>query len=439
MTGGTWTIHNKVRPGVYINFNNAPQPLGAVGERGVVTMPLILSWGEPKKVLSVEAGNGTAELLGYPITAPQLLLVREALKRARTLLLYRVNEGAKASATAGELVATARYGGVRGNDIAIVVEANVDHPSLFDVRTLVDGTETDVQTVADIAGLKPNAWVAWNASGALTATAGVPLAGGSDGDAATSDYMDYLDAVETLEFQTMALPVSDAELKGVFAAFVSNMRDGEGRKVQLVTANYAEADYEGVISVKNGVVLSDGTALTPEQATAWVAGATAAAGVNASLTYAAYDGAVDASPRFTHSQTVAALNNGEFLFTGGTGRAIVEQDINTFTGYTPQKGRHFSKNRVMRVLDAINNDLARVFGSYFVGKVSNDADGRNLLKSECINYLSQLQNLGAITGFDSQSDIAIAPIEGQADGVYIELNVQPVDAVEKIYIRVEVR
>lgn len=48
--------------------------------------------------------------------------VREALKRAGTLLLYRLNEGVKAAVTNNGLQVTAKYGGVRGNDLSIVIE-----------------------------------------------------------------------------------------------------------------------------------------------------------------------------------------------------------------------------------------------------------------------------------------------------------------------------
>ncbi|REK74385.1 phage tail sheath family protein [Paenibacillus paeoniae] len=439
MTGGNWTATNKVRPGVYVNFNSAPQPLGAVGERGIVTMPVTLPWGEAKRIITIEAGENTTEKLGYPVSAPELLLVREALKRAKTLLLYRVNEGVKASATLGELIVTARYGGERGNDITVVVEANADSPALFDVSTLVAGVERDRQTAAHIAGLKANAWVTWNASGSLTESAGIPLTGGSNGNAVNQNYIDYLDAIETQQFHTLALPSTDAELKALFVSFINNLRDNEGRKVVLVVENYPAANNEGVISVKNGVVLADGKSVYAAQATAWVAGASAAAGANESLTYAGYDGAVDASPRYTHTQTVAALQNGELLFSQDGTRAFVEQDINTFTAFTPDKGRYFSKNRVVRVLDAINNDISRVFSSYYIGKVANNADGRTLLKNEIVNYMTNLQNIGAIQNLDSDADITVAPVEGQSDGVLVGLYIQPVDAVEKIYISVEVK
>ncbi|MEM5817169.1 MAG: phage tail sheath subtilisin-like domain-containing protein, partial [Desulfitobacterium hafniense] len=260
---------------------------------------------------------------------------------------------------------------------------------------------------------------------------------GSDGTVTNQAYIDYLAAVEIFDFNTIALPNTDDTLKATFTAFAKRLRDDEGKKVQVVVENYPVADYEGVISVKNGVVLSDGTTLTAAQATAWVAGATAGAQVNESLTYQAYDGAVDVAPRYTNTQIIAALQEGEFVFTANDNRALVEQDINTLTSFTVDKGKQFAKNRVIRVLDGINNDFVRIFSEFYIGKVSNNPDGRNLLKSECINYMNTLQEIEAIQNFDSQSDIAVQA-GNEVDAVYIEANIQPVDSIEKLYILIKV-
>ncbi|MEF3309516.1 phage tail sheath family protein [Paenibacillus sp. GYB004] len=437
-TGGTWTTQNKVRPGTYINFVSEAKPIGAIGERGIVTIPLVLSWGEPKKVIAIEAGEDTFGSLGYSITDPKMLLVRETLKRAKTLLAYRVNVGTKATATAGNLTVTARWGGVRGNDITIVIQTNIDDNAKFDVKTLISGTVYDTQTVANIAGLVANDWVVWSGTGALATNAGVPLTSGADGTVTNQDYTDFLAAVEIFDFNTMALPVTDNTLKSAYVSFAKRLRDDEGKKIQVVVENYPAADYEGVISVKNGVILSDGTTLTAAQATAWTAGATAGAQMNQSLTFTAYDDAVDVGTRYTNSQIEAALQAGEFLFTANAGRALVETDINSFTGFVPAKNKTFSKNRVLRVLDGINNDFVRIFADFYIGKVDNNADGRNLLKNECVRYLETLQNINAIQNFDSETDITV--VQGnETDSVYIELYIQPVDAIEKIYMKVVVR
>ncbi|WP_270167585.1 phage tail sheath family protein [Paenibacillus sp. SYP-B4298] len=437
MAGGTWTSQNKVRPGVYINMNSAPQTLGTAGDRGITAIALQLPWGAAQQIVSITAGQDVRDVLGYDLTAPQLLLVREALKRAQTLLLYRLNTGTKATATHSGLTITAQHGGSRGNSLSIVIQASIDQPGKYEVYTLLDGVEVDKQIVGVVADLQPNAWVTFAGTADLEATAGVPLTGGADGTITNADHTAFLAALELHVFNTVALVSTDNALKAVYAAFVRRLREDEGAKVQAVLENYPTADYEGVISLKNGVILSDGTTLTAAQATAWVAGATAGAASNASLTYQAYDDAVDVATRYTNSQIEAALRAGEFVFTPNNNRAVVEQDINSLTSFTPDKARAFSKNRVIRVLDSIANDIKRIFETFYLGKLDNNPDGRSLLSNEIVNYLQNLQAIAAIQNFDPQMDVSVT--QGTtSDSVYVEVSVQPVDAVEKVYMKVTV-
>lgn len=436
MAGGTWTTQNKVRPGVYINTVSAPRPPAVVGDRGVVSFALPLPWGPSKEILTINAGDETRDVLGYDITAPEMLLVREAMKRASTILLYRLNTGTKAAATAGNLTATAQHGGVRGNDIKIIVQQSIDDPTHFEVTALLQDDVVDRQTVTDVAVLTPNRWVVYSGNGVPTVTAGLALEGGTDGAVTNQDHVDYLADVELQEFNTLALVSTDAALKNLYTAFVKRLRETEGVKVQVALEN-AMADYEGVISVKNGVLLSDGTTLTAAQATVWTAAATAGAQVNQSLTYQAYDDAVDANPRYTNSQIEAALRAGEFVFVQSGGRVIVEQDINSLTTYSDEKAKHFAKNRVLRVLDGFANDIKRIFETLAIGQVDNNEDGRNILRARIITYMNSLQAINAIQSFDSQTDVRVMA-GTESDSVYVEVDVQPVDSVEKIYMKVQV-
>ncbi|MCY9733516.1 phage tail sheath family protein [Paenibacillus alvei] len=438
MAGGTWTTQNKVRPGVYVRFQGEAAPSGAVGERGIVALPLTLSWGPVKEVLELHAGEPVFEQLGYELTDDALLLVREAFKRAKKVLLYRLNEGAKAAATHNQLKVKARFGGVRGNDIQLVVQTNVNDNTKVDVITKVSGRIVDSQTVQQAEKLIANAWVEFEGTGAIEPNAGLPLTGGDDGNVVNADHVSFHEAIAVHDFHTVALPSTDAALCSVYAAFVKRMREDEGKKIQAVMAQYPTANNEGIISVKNGVKLADGTILNAAQATVWVAAATAAAAMNESLTYSAYEDAVDVDVRMTNTQVEEALRKGEFVFVHHLGHAVVEQDINTLTAYTPEKGQPFSKNRVIRVLDGIANDMKRIFETAYVGKTNNNEEGRQLFRAACIAYLDQLERLNAIQPYDAQTDVLVAKGEA-SDSIVIQLNVQPVDAVEKIYMKVKVK
>lgn len=159
-------------------------------------------------------------------------------------------------------------------------------------------------------------------SGELEAIAGLPLTGGEDGTATNEDHMNFLDALAVQDFHTVALPSEEKTLASVYTAFIKRMREEEGKKVQAVLANYPLADSEGVISVKNGVKLADGTVLDAAVACVWVAAATAAAAMNESLTYTAYEDAIDADVRLTNRQVEAALEGANsYSFISGAVRS----------------------------------------------------------------------------------------------------------------------
>ncbi|MCY8085968.1 phage tail sheath family protein [Bacillus inaquosorum] len=466
MNGGTFTVgKEKERAGIYFNFKTTAEDRVSVGERGTVALPIASSWGEVKKFISISSIEDLNKKVGLNIDDPSLLLLREAMKKASTVLLYRLTEGLRAQADISEGVkATALYGGTKGNDIIIRITENVIDSSKVDVTTYLDQSEVDKQTVSKAEELKANKLVEFTGKGDLTvsipltgtapedvsgdlpASSGIRLSGGTDKTPTNADYTAFLEAAETEYFDTIALPVEDNEqLKATFVAFIKRLRDNQGLKVQGVLSNY-KGDHEGIINVTGGVLLEDGTEITPEKATAWVAGASAGATFNQSLTFVEYAGAVDVLTRLDNDQVIQRLANGEFLFTyDSRDKSVsVEKDINSLTSLTAEKNKMFQKNKIVRVLDAINNDLTSQLKALIKSRKASGSDvpatndGLQFVKTLITQYLSVLQDNGGITNFDSENDITIV-MNNDRDGFLIDLAVQPVDAAEKFYFNVEVK
>ncbi|MBT2169693.1 MULTISPECIES: phage tail sheath family protein [Bacillus] len=466
MNGGTFTPgKEKERAGIYFNFKTTAENRVSAGERGTVALPIASSWGEVKKFISISSIEDLNKKVGLNIDDPSLLLLREAMKKASTVLLYRLTEGLRAQADISEGVkATALYGGTKGNDIIIRITENVIDSSKVDVTTYLDQSEVDKQTVSKAEELKANKLVEFTGKGDLTvsipltgtapedvsgdlpASSGIRLSGGTDKTPTNADYTAFLEAAETEYFDTIALPVEDNEqLKATFVAFIKRLRDNQGLKVQGVLSNY-KGDHEGIINVTGGVLLEDGTEITPEKATAWVAGASAGATFNQSLTFVEYAGAVDVLTRLDNDQVIQRLANGEFLFTyDSRDKSVsVEKDINSLTSLTAEKNKMFQKNKIVRVLDAINNDLTSQLKALIKSRKASGSDvpatndGLQFVKTLITQYLSVLQDNGGITNFDSENDITIA-LNSDRDGFLIDLAVQPVDAAEKFYFNVEVK
>ena len=429
--GGTFTTMNKVLPGAYINFVSIARALGTMGERGIVAMPLEMDWGPEDEVITIDTEEFQKEalnILGYNYAHEKMRPLREVFKGASIVKLYRINTGGtKATATIGTgVTVTAKYPGVRGNNIKIVVQANIDDEGKFDVITYLDTTMVDKQTVAAISELKPNNFVEFSGTGALEVTAGVPLTGGENGAATGESYSNFLDKIEAEDFTTLLYAGEDEVTKSLFDSFTKRMRDDEGVKITTVLFDYAKADFEGVISVKNN-----------KELVYWVAGQTAGAAVNESLTNKVYDGEYEVNTKFKKREFEQAIQNGEFAFYQDGNDVRVLKDINTFTSFSPEKNQDFSSNRVIRVLDQIANDTARIFSDYYLGKVTNDEIGRELFKNELVNYHEQLLNIRAIENFNEE-DIIVLPGASKQDVIVNEV-VQPTDAMEKLYMSVQVR
>lgn len=444
MAGGTFLAQNKIRPGAYINFKDVAKPLSSLGTRGIMTMPVPMSWGDTiTELLSTELIDGKSlPKIGYTAFDEESQIFREALKNAYKAIVYRLDTGGtKATTVLTPLTATAKYAGIVGNEIAVSVVAN---GAKFDVITIFRNVEKDRQTVTTVEELEDNDWVVFSGTGNVVADAGVTLSGGTNGTVSDSTYANYLNAIKAYNWNTMAIPQDASSQTQNFITFIESQRDTFGKKVQAVLYN-VDADYEGIISVAQGYKTVDET-ISPTTFVAYVAGLTAGANPNESNTYHVIPGAAsivypDGVTPYGNEEIIEALRAGKFvLSTRQDGAVVVEQDINTlhtFTPDNPDKGYAFSKNRVIRTLDEINNSVALVFERSYIGKVNNNDDGRNIFKAAIISYLNTLQNISAIRNFDPTADIQI--YAGEAiDAIVVDLAVQPVDSMEKLYMTVMV-
>lgn len=443
MPGGIWTSQNKVLPGVYIRFKTGTALGLTVGERGVVTICEPMSWGPVAQVTPVTLTTDVTPITGYDITAPQNRFLQEMFKGTNrtsaptTILLYRptASGSAQAKVTTGELTATAVYPGARGNDISVVITELTEPESTFTVSTVVDGAIVDQQTAAQISELVANAWVTFSGTGALAATTGAALTGGADGTVQSAAYSAYLTAIEPYKFDIMVYDGSDSTVQTALLSFIERVNENNGQYCQLVASGLSNPDSRYVININSPVTLSDGTELTPQQVTWWAGGASAGALYNQSLTYAQYPGAVSTTMQ-TVDQFTQAVQAGNFVLFAENGVVKVMQDINSLTTYTEDIGQVYSKNRVMRLCNTIANDIFQQFSESFIGVVNNNEQGRARFQASIVGYLQQIQDNQGIQNFTSD-DVEV--LAGSAiDAIVVNVAVQAVDSVEKVYLSLEI-
>lgn len=425
--GGTFNAQNKKLPGTYINFASASRASASLSDRGIVAIPLLMDWGAADEVFEVSNEkfvNNSLKIFGYDYSHDKMKGLRDLFKNTKTLYAYRLNgKGTKATNTYAE----AKYPGIRGNDLKIIISKNVDDETKFDVKTVLEFKEMDVQTVKNSSELVANDWVTFK-SAELQETASTPLASGTNGtEVTTSEYQAFLNAIESYSFNALGCPVEDAKINELFVTFTKRMRDEVGAKFQTIVYR-KPADYEGVISVENEVTDD----VNKASVVYWTTGAQAGCAVNKSLTNTAYDGEFKIKVDYTQSQLADALESGKFIFHNVTGEVRVLEDINTFTSVTDEKSIDFSNNQTIRVIDQIANDVAALFNTKYLGKIPNNASGRISLQSDVVAIHRALEDIQAIENF-SADDIVVAQGDTKKSVVLID-KITVINAMSQLYM-----
>ena len=429
--GGTFVTQNKVLPGAYINFVSLAKASATLSDRGFATMPLELDWGvegEVFEVTNADFQKNSVKIFGYDYTHEKMKGLRDLFKNITTLYAYRLNgEGVKASNT----YATAKYSGVRGNDLKIVIQANVDDESMFDVKTLLGTSIVDTQTVATASDLVVNDFVTFK-DASLEVTAGVALQGGSNAEVDGSAHQAYLEKIESYSFNTMGVVTTEGTTKSLYEAFCKRMRDEVGAKFQVVLYNKA-SDYEGIINLKNKVTDADASEASLVY---WVTGISAGCLVHKSNLNKKYDGEFTVDVNYTQSQLTKAIQSGEFTLHKVNADVRVLEDINSMVTTSDKKGDIFKDNQTIRIIDQIANDIAVLFNTKFLGVVPNDEAGRISLWADIVKHHEQLQSIRAIEDF---TDKDVVVMKGDTKkSVVVSDAVIPVNAMAKLYMTVTI-
>ena len=429
--GGTFVTQNKVLPGAYINFVSLAAASATLSDRGTATMPLELDWGVEGAVFEVtntDFQNNCMKIFGYSYDHEKMKGLRDLFKNITTLYAYRLNGG---GTKASNDYATAKFGGVRGNSLKIVIQKNVDDESMFDVKTVIDTTIVDTQTVANATELVANDFVTWKGAD-LAVTAGVALVGGTDGTVTGESHQAYLDKIESYSFNALGVVTTDDEIKTLYEKFCKRLRDEVGMKFQAVIYQKS-ADFEGIVNVKNKVT-DEGW--SEACLVYWVTGIVAGCAVNKCNTNKIYDGEFAVDVDYTQAQLTKAIQSGELVLHKVGSDVRVLEDINSLVTTSDTKGEIFKDNQTIRVIDQIANDIAVLFNTKYLGAVPNDEAGRISLWTDIVKHHEKMQDIRAIEGF-SDEDVTISQGNNKKT-VVVSDAVTVVNAMSKLYMTVTV-
>ena len=420
--GGTYIKQNKVLPGAYFQFISKAATSSVLLGRGVSAMALDLNWGVDGAIFEVTAEavqENCLKIFGYDYSAEEMKHIRELFLHTSKLYVYKLtSNGTKAAND----YATALYGGVRGNDLKVVIQADVDEPSKFVVSLYLGATKVDEQLVANASELVENDFVTWKTEAELVVTAGVALAGGTNGTSDTTAHQTFLNKIESYpDVNAIGYMGTEETVKALYVAFAKRMRDEVGIKLQAIVHDYA-GDSIACVNVKNQVDLVP-----------WVTGVIAGTEVNKSATNMLYDGELVVSTDYTQKELEAAIKAGEFVLHQIGFEVHVLEDINSMITTSDEQGEVFKDNQTVRVIDSIATSIATVFAKKYIGKVPNNESGRVSLWSDIVKLHQELSDIQAIENFVSE-DIEIFQGEGKKS-VVVNSAITVVNTMTKLYMK----
>lgn len=439
MAGGTFKLSQpKVRPGVYVNVLNGRQPDAPGLQEGIGMIPLVGYDYGPRGEwihLTSESPDAAKALFGRSVYDDNsfMRMIAMMFRNATEVYVMICGAGTKASVAvlSDKVTFTAKHAGTRGNSLQVVSVANA--AGGFDISIFLGGTEVERHE-------KVTAWtgivsdyvdVTVTQSAAVAAFASATLAGGTD----TSDntaFASFLDKAEKVRFNCMAVPLSDATSITAAVSKIKYIRNSIGWKCTAVVASTA-ADCEGIYNLTNGIVY-DGANVPAVQATAWLAGAVAAADYTTSLTYMTVAGATAVYSEKTNEASIAAITAGEIFFSiDEAGDVIVEYDRNSKTTFAADDPADIYKGRPLRVYDTLANELLTTFRP---GKFSNGPEGWAVMEGLGRSILQNYASDGAVKNVDLENDFVIDQELSSGENVYINVGIQPVDSADKYYFTV---
>lgn len=449
--------------------------IGQPKNRGIVAMPLVLDYGESHKVISLQASSNFKEILGYSLEAPELILLKEAFKRAKQVLIYRLNSGEHATCKTPCLTLTAKYPGTRGNALTVYIVpykqwqqkwgqvsksgvgeewGQVSKSGVGEERgqvfkkgvryvvvTRLQGEVVDWRGVNEIGELKENSYVRFEVGNKLWEVDDVMefrLDGGMDYKVSSKEWEGFLETIRRYEWRAMAIATEENRVKRKVTEFIKGLREVEGRGVYAVMAHYGEANHMGVISVANGVKLADGMQLTRYECTAWMAGVVASAGLRQNEAQFIYEEAVEVDKRFNKAQVNKLIEDGHIVFVKRSNKIGIAEDINTFKKFTPKWGEAYHRNAFVRMIDVMKYDLHRMMKIYYLGSIKmgkSMQESKSCFKEICVRYMEMLQSKHVLYQVNPVTDIEVFLAEDMR-GVDISLVLKDSEIDKKTYVSI---
>ncbi len=200
---------------------------------------------------------------------------------------------------------------------------------------------------------------------------------------------DALRALEPLKWNYLTFPEMTKEESIMLSAWIKEQRKEKKKTFKAVLPNSA-SDHEGIINFTTDNILSDVSenVFTVNEYTTRIAGMLAGLPLSRSCTYFEFDDILDCDYPLDADERI---DKGELVIIYDGDVFKVGRGVNSFVTFTTEKGKDFSKIKIMEGIDLYQDDIRSTFDKYYVGKYRNDYDTKQAFISAINAYNKELE------------------------------------------------
>lgn len=201
-------------------------------------------------------------------------------------------------------------------------------------------------------------------------------------------YNDILKRLKDLKWNYLCIPKIEAKDTTTIGAWIKQYRNDEKKTFKAVLPHYA-GDHEGIINFTTENITSTitGKKHSAAEYCARIAGILAGLPLSRSSTYYVLN---DISSAETPDDPNDRINSGELIIVYDGEKFKIGRGVNSLTTFTATKTEDVRKIKIVEGMDLYMDDIRDTFEEYYVGKVINDYDNKQMFVAAIGAYHKEL-------------------------------------------------
>lgn len=218
------------------------------------------------------------------------------------------------------------------------------------------------------------------------------------------DYNAPLAEAKQKKWNWLAIPgITGGDIATV-STWIKSCRDTDKKTFKAVLPN-SVSDHEGIVNFVTSGIVTATRSYTTGEFCARIAGAFAGLSLSRSATYLEFS---EVTAMTASATPDADIDAGKLILVNPDGIAKIGRAVNSLTTFTASKGEVFRKIRIIEGVDLIRDDIRSTFDKYYVGKIINSYENKQLFCDAVNAYFMELERQDVLDPeYDNNMDVDV--------------------------------